>query len=523
MTSQPQVTNNQTWSESINPQLTRRLLRPMVSPGVIGTQIAGSIISRVQGMTNGLPLMGKLIQRQQRLEGQSAEAVPIVYAQRIRPAAKQVETGNVTSPITSTNVASPTRETGKELPLISTRFQVEKETSVQKSTGSNSQKSTENPKPQTSNSIPSERGKSGTKPLIVQAKFVNSTKRTSQRADSESKPLVSGLESSRETRLSSELSWPVVQAKPIDFLEKSGTGNSDAARSWGFPRGLQGADAGSAHSPSPSATASRREQGTVDKNLDKHYQKTTLQAKRSLGSSGNLTQSPVIQRSPMRSLNKEIVKSPSEGNQPLIQPTPERPVIKEIVKSPSEGNQPLIQPTPERPVIKEIVKSPSQGNQPLIQPTPERPVIKEIVKSPSQGNQPLIQRTPERPVVREISGKDGYQLSAPLIFSASGVNRTSFAGNGLGVSSSPSIADNGSGVIQRMPSANGASVSTPLSTTRLQSTTVIQKASENTTSATTSSQSFEDIDVDELVDKVHHKLMQNLTIESERRGLTQWH
>ncbi|NEP36078.1 hypothetical protein [Moorena sp. SIO3B2] len=491
MTSQPQVTNNQTWSESINPQLTRRLLRPMVSPGVIGTQIAGSIISRVQGMTNGLPLMGKLIQRQQRLEGQSAEAVPIVYAQRIRPAAKQVETGHVTSPITSTNVASPTRETGKELPLISTRFQVDKDTSVQKSTGSNSQKSRENPTPQTSNSIPSERGKSGTKPLIVQAKFVNSTKRNSQKVDSDHKPLVSGLESSRETRLSSELSWPVVQAKPIDFLQKSGTGN--------------------------------REQGTVDKNLDKHYQKTTLQAKRSLGSSGKLTQSPVIQRSPMRSLNKEIVKSPSEGNQPLIQPTPERPVIKEIVKSPSEGNQPLIQPTPERPVIKEIVKSPSQGNQPLIQPTPERPVIKEIVKSPSQGNQPLIQRTPERPVVREISGKDGYQLSAPLIFSASGVNRTSFAGNGLGVSSSPSIADNGSGVIQRMPSANGASVSTPLSTTRLQSTTVIQKASENTTSATTSSQSFEDIDVDELVDKVHHKLMQNLTIESERRGLTQWH
>ncbi|NEO69308.1 hypothetical protein [Moorena sp. SIO3H5] len=26
---------------------------------------------------------------------------------------------------------------------------------------------------------------------------------------------------------------------------------SDAGRSWGFPRGLQGADAGSAHSPSP--------------------------------------------------------------------------------------------------------------------------------------------------------------------------------------------------------------------------------------------------------------------------------
>ncbi|NEQ88309.1 MAG: hypothetical protein F6K26_52795 [Moorea sp. SIO2I5] len=185
MASQPQVSNNQTWSDSLNPQLTRRLLRPIVSPGVIGTQVAGSIISRVQGMTNGLPLMAKLIQRQHRLQGQSAEAVPIVYAQPIRPAAEQVERGHVTSPITSPNVASRTKGTGEELPLISTRFQVDKETSVQKSTGSNSQKYRENPKPQTSNSIPSERGKSGTKPLIVQAKFVNSTKRTSPRAYSD--------------------------------------------------------------------------------------------------------------------------------------------------------------------------------------------------------------------------------------------------------------------------------------------------------------------------------------------------
>ncbi|NEO37710.1 MAG: hypothetical protein F6J90_15790 [Moorea sp. SIOASIH] len=511
MTSQPQVTNNQTWSESINPKLTRRLLRPMVSPGVIGTKVAGSIISRIQGMTNGLPLMAKLIQRQQPLEGQSAAAVPIVYAQPIRPAAEQVQTGHITSPITSANVPSGTRETDKELPLRSTRFQVDKETSVQKSTGSNSQKSRENSTPQTSSSIPSERGKSATKSLIVQAKFVNSTKRNSQRADSDHKPLVSGLESSRETRLSSDLSWPVVQAKPINLQSSSdeltslplagsplnppilGDFNSISPQNWGA-RG-----AGDLTSISPQNWGARGAKPTVKNNLKNTNTTLPTESNLPLASSGNLTQSPVIQRSPKRSL------------------------IKEIVKSPSQGNQPLIQRTPERPVVKEIVKSPSQGNQPLIQRTPERPVVKEIVKSPSQGNQPLIQRTPERPVVREISETDGYQLSAPLIFSASGVNGRSFSGNGLGVSSSPSIADNGSGVIQRMPSANGASVSTPLSTTRLQSTTVIQKASENTTSATTSSQSFEDIDVDELVDKVHHKLMQNLTIESERRGLTQWH
>ncbi|NEP27229.1 hypothetical protein, partial [Moorena sp. SIO3I6] len=449
------------------------------------------------------PLMAKLIQRQHRLQGQSAEAVPIVYAQPIRPAAEQVERGHVTSPITSPNVASRTKGTGKELPLISTTFNVDQETSVQKSTGSNSQKSRENAKPQTSNSIPSERGKSGTKP-IIQAKFLNSTKRTLARADSDSKSLVYGLEPSRKTRLSSDLSLPVVQAKPINSQSSSSSESSSEKMLVKLPNppNPEGTG-GTQHSfPTRAGVGGEVSSDNLKNNLKNTNTTLPTESKLSLGSSGNLTQSPVIQRSPKRSLHKEIVKSPSQGNQPLIQPSPERPVIKEIVNSPSQGNQPLIQRTPERPVVKEIVNSPSEGKQPLIQPTPERPVV------------------------REISGKDGYQLSAPLIFSASGVNRTSFSGNGLGVSSSPSIGDHGSGVIQRMPSVNGASVSTSISTvstTSLQANTVIQKGSENTTGATTTNQSVEDIDVDELVEKVHHKLMQHLTIESERRGLSQWH
>ncbi|NEO74405.1 hypothetical protein, partial [Moorena sp. SIO3H5] len=501
MASQSQLTNNQTWSESLNPQLTRRLLRPVVSPGVIGTQVAGSIISRVQGMTNQLPLMTKLIQRQHRLQGQSAEAVPIVYAQPIRPAAEPVEMGHVTSP----NVASRTKGTGQELPLKSTIFQVDQETSVQKSTGSNTQKYRENSTPETSNLIPSKTGKSGTKPLIVQAKFVNSTKKTSPRADSDSKPPVSGLEPSRKTRLSSELSWPVVQAKPINSQSSSSSGSSSQTMLVNLPNPPNPEAKGVTQNSFP---ARRGVGGEVNSDNLKNNLKNTnttlpTESKLSLGSSGNLTQSPVIQRSPKRSLIKEIVSPQSQGNQPLIQKSPKRSLIKEIVSPQSQGNQSLIQPSPEPPVIKEMLSPQSQGNQSLTQPTPEPPVIKEIVSPQSQGNQPLIQRTPEQPVVREMLRKDSYQISAPLVFSASGVNRTSFSGNGLGVSSSPSIADNGSGVIQRMPSVNGASVSTSVSTTSLQANTVIQKASENTSGATTNNQSVEHIDVDEPVDKVH--------------------
>ncbi|NEP00801.1 MAG: hypothetical protein F6K58_19475 [Symploca sp. SIO2E9] len=492
MASQPQITNNQTWSESLNPKLTRRLLQPLVSPGVIGTQIAGSIISRAQAMSNRLPLMAKLLQRQHPLEGQSAPTVPIVYAQPIRGTGEPVEKGHLTS---------GGKEVRGGLSLKATGFEIQKQTSVQKSKGSNSQdinldsprlSSREKPIPHTPTSTPSEASKSGTKPLIVQAKFANLTKRTSRRADSESEPIVSGFEPSGKTRLSSNSSLPIVQAKRINSQSLSSSEktlvklpNSPNPSSLQRKEGTQ--------NPSPSRKGIGRE--VNPHNLNNPISTLPADSKLLLASPENLIQSS------------------------LIQPSPEQPVVKEFVSNQSKLNLPLIQPTPEQPVVKEFVSNQSKLNLPLIQPSPQQPVVKEFVSNQSKLNLPLIQRSPERPVVREMSGTNSPQLPVPLIFSASGVNGSSFSGNGLGVNSSPSIAHNGSGVIQRMSSTNGVSVSN----TSLEATNVIQRASENTSGATTNSQSVEDIDVDELVDKVQHKLMQRLTIESERRGLTQWH
>ena len=70
--------------DPINPQLTRLLLRPLHHPGVIGTQLAESVLLRTQRLADRLPIASRLWQRQ-RLSGERSGGVPLVYAQPIAP------------------------------------------------------------------------------------------------------------------------------------------------------------------------------------------------------------------------------------------------------------------------------------------------------------------------------------------------------------------------------------------------------------------------------------------------------
>ncbi|MGK7876557.1 MAG: hypothetical protein AB4426_25655 [Xenococcaceae cyanobacterium] len=72
--------NYQSWQESLDPKLTRRLLRPIAQPGVASTQLVESILLRMQAMTERSPLAKRLLQRQYWVPQRSADAVPIVYA-----------------------------------------------------------------------------------------------------------------------------------------------------------------------------------------------------------------------------------------------------------------------------------------------------------------------------------------------------------------------------------------------------------------------------------------------------------
>ncbi len=73
--------SQQVWQDSLDPKLTQRLMRPLNQPGVIGTQLAESILLRLQGMTNHLPVAQQLLQRLHWTKQQSPEPLPIVHAQ----------------------------------------------------------------------------------------------------------------------------------------------------------------------------------------------------------------------------------------------------------------------------------------------------------------------------------------------------------------------------------------------------------------------------------------------------------
>ncbi|BAY14137.1 hypothetical protein [Calothrix sp. NIES-2098] len=57
-----QSTQNKTWQDALDPQLTWRLRRPLVQPGAIGSRLARAVLSRTQRVSNRLPLLTKLIQ-----------------------------------------------------------------------------------------------------------------------------------------------------------------------------------------------------------------------------------------------------------------------------------------------------------------------------------------------------------------------------------------------------------------------------------------------------------------------------
>jgi hypothetical protein len=97
MASSSSASNPPAWQAALDPRLTRRLMRPLQRPGVIGTRLARSVVSRFERMAGGFPLLPRLSQRWSSPEASAAGQVPIVYAQ---PAQPPVE-ANAASPTAS--------------------------------------------------------------------------------------------------------------------------------------------------------------------------------------------------------------------------------------------------------------------------------------------------------------------------------------------------------------------------------------------------------------------------------------
>ncbi|MBD1823549.1 hypothetical protein H6F51_13760 [Cyanobacteria bacterium FACHB-DQ100] len=69
----------QAWQSAVDSSLVRRLMRPLVQPGAIGSQLGDSILARTERMTNHLPLLVQFAERQAGVF--QPEQIPIVYAQ----------------------------------------------------------------------------------------------------------------------------------------------------------------------------------------------------------------------------------------------------------------------------------------------------------------------------------------------------------------------------------------------------------------------------------------------------------
>lgn len=98
------MTTHQTWQNNLDPKLIQRLIRPVVQPGVIGTQMARMIISRSQNFSNRLPLLSQIAQRQTSVAGFQAEQTPIVYAQMLPRETKTA----VSTPVQTNQPSKPT-------------------------------------------------------------------------------------------------------------------------------------------------------------------------------------------------------------------------------------------------------------------------------------------------------------------------------------------------------------------------------------------------------------------------------
>ncbi|PSB34412.1 hypothetical protein [Stenomitos frigidus] len=133
------------WQNALNPQLTQRLLRPLVCPGVIPDTLAAAIFERSRQFKQRLSLLHQFQQRWGRQSALQVPDTPIVYAQWVE------STEPATTPLISPGLANQGN---------SQSMQVEQHTTVTQIT------------PQQPVTEPTALA-SPTQPLVIQAKFAN--------------------------------------------------------------------------------------------------------------------------------------------------------------------------------------------------------------------------------------------------------------------------------------------------------------------------------------------------------------
>lgn len=113
------MSEQRSWSDALDLQLARRLIRPMVQPGVIDARMARVIIARSQSLNNRLPLLTQLQRRGVTATSLQPGQIPIVYAQLLPREAEEVGgTKAAKPPVVQPKFARPSNSSvGKILPV----------------------------------------------------------------------------------------------------------------------------------------------------------------------------------------------------------------------------------------------------------------------------------------------------------------------------------------------------------------------------------------------------------------------
>ncbi|MEG3925650.1 MULTISPECIES: hypothetical protein [unclassified Microcoleus] len=113
----PYLTERTSWQDGIDQKFQARLMRPLEKPGLINTsKLAGAIISRSQRLSDRLPLLALMERRWSSVTTQSANHLPLVYAQPLPIPDNNGEKVNLSE------TSSIPKVHRKEVPIIQAKF-----------------------------------------------------------------------------------------------------------------------------------------------------------------------------------------------------------------------------------------------------------------------------------------------------------------------------------------------------------------------------------------------------------------
>ncbi|MEG3936007.1 MULTISPECIES: hypothetical protein [unclassified Microcoleus] len=113
----PYLTERTSWQDGIDQKFQARLMRPLEKPGLINTsKLAGAIISRSQRLSDRLPLLALMERRWSSVTTQSANHLPLVYAQPLPIPDNNGEKVNLSE------TSSVPKVHRKEVPIIQAKF-----------------------------------------------------------------------------------------------------------------------------------------------------------------------------------------------------------------------------------------------------------------------------------------------------------------------------------------------------------------------------------------------------------------